>query len=74
MKVMIAGGSGFLGRALTKSLLADGHQVFVLTRGTRVIEGAQTVQWDAKTMSGWENLEPSRYNATAFNPSFQPSK
>ncbi|MFN8383041.1 MAG: TIGR01777 family oxidoreductase [Anaerolineales bacterium] len=56
MKVMIAGGSGFLGRALTKSLLADGHQVFVLTRGTRVIEGAQTVQWDAKTMSGWENL------------------
>lgn len=56
MKVMIAGGSGFLGRALTKSLLADGHQVFVLTRGTRVIEGAQAVQWDAKTMSGWENL------------------
>lgn len=56
MKVMIAGGSGFLGRALTKSLLADGHQVYILTRGTRAIEGAQVVQWDAKTTAGWGHL------------------
>lgn len=56
MKVMIAGGSGFLGRALTKSLLADGHQVFILTRGTRATEGAQAVQWDAKTTNGWGHL------------------
>lgn len=56
MKFMIAGGSGFLGRALTKSLLADGHQVFVLTRGARAIEGAQAVQWDAKTTHGWGHL------------------
>ncbi len=56
MKVMIAGGSGFLGRALTKSLLADGHQVFILTRGTQTIEGAQAVQWDAKTTNGWGHL------------------
>ena len=56
MKVMIAGGSGFLGRALTKSLLVDGHQVYILTRGTRAIEGAQAVQWDAKTTAGWGHL------------------
>lgn len=56
MKVMIAGGSGFLGRALTKSLLADGHQVFILTRGTHTIEGAQAIQWDAKTTNGWGHL------------------
>lgn len=56
MKVMIAGGSGFLGRALTKSLLADGHQVFILTRGTRIPKGAQAVQWDAKTTNGWGHL------------------
>ncbi len=56
MKVMIAGGSGFLGRALTKSLLADGHQVYILTRGTNVISGAQAVQWDAKTTNGWGHL------------------
>ncbi len=35
MHVVIAGGSGFLGRALTRSLEADGHRVSVLTRRAR---------------------------------------
>ena len=56
MNVLIAGGSGFLGRALTKSLLSDGHKVFILTRGARVIDGAQAVLWDAKTTSGWGGI------------------
>lgn len=56
MKVMIAGGSGFLGRALTRSMLADGHQVFILTRGARMIDGAQAVHWDASTTNGWGHL------------------
>jgi hypothetical protein len=32
MKIVIAGGSGFLGRAVSARLVADGHQVLVLTR------------------------------------------
>ena len=32
MKVVIAGGTGFLGRPLTATLLRDGHDVVVLTR------------------------------------------
>lgn len=56
MNVMIAGGSGFLGKALTRSLLADGHKVFVLTRGSAVPTGAQAVSWDARTTSGWGHL------------------
>jgi len=56
MNVMIAGGSGFLGSALTQSLLADGHKVFILTRGGKVPSGAQAVTWDAKTTSGWGHL------------------
>jgi uncharacterized protein (TIGR01777 family) len=56
MNVMIAGGSGFLGSALTQSLLQDGHKVFVLTRGGKVPAGAQAVTWDAKTTSGWGHL------------------
>ena len=56
MNVLIAGGSGFLGRALSKSLLLDGHKVFILTRGSSVLEGAQAVTWDAKTTSGWGHL------------------
>jgi uncharacterized protein len=35
MKIVIAGGRGFLGQALSARLLADGHQVLVLTRGGR---------------------------------------
>jgi hypothetical protein len=56
MNVMIAGGSGFLGKSLTQSLLADGHKVFILTRGSAVPTGAQAVKWDAKTTSGWGHL------------------
>lgn len=56
MNIMIAGGSGFLGNALTKSFLADGHKVFILTRASSVISGALAVKWDAKTTSGWGHL------------------
>jgi uncharacterized protein (TIGR01777 family) len=35
MKIVIAGGSGFLGRALSERLVAGGHQVLVLARGRR---------------------------------------
>ena len=56
MNIMIAGGSGFLGAALAKSFLAEGHKVFILTRGSSVISGAQAVKWDAKTTNGWGHL------------------
>lgn len=56
MKILISGGSGFLGRALTQTFLAEGHQVSILTRGGEKIAGAQTVQWDAKTADGWGQL------------------
>ena len=51
MKVVIAGGSGLIGRALVGSLLADGHHVTVLTRdlaraGRRLPSGAHLVTWD----------------------------
>jgi uncharacterized protein (TIGR01777 family) len=41
MKIVIAGGSGFLGRGLSGRLVADGHQVLVLTRG-----GGPSKPWD----------------------------
>jgi uncharacterized protein (TIGR01777 family) len=54
MKVLIAGGTGFLGRALTRSLLADGHKVFILSRSDRPSrDGVQYIKWDARTTQGW---------------------
>lgn len=53
MNIMIAGGSGFLGNALAKSFLMDGHKVFILTRGSRTMNGTQAIHWDAKTTDGW---------------------
>jgi hypothetical protein len=54
MKVLIAGGSGFMGKHLIKSLIADSHQIWVLTRNpSQKIEGAQVVGWDGKTTDSW---------------------
>jgi len=54
MKVLIAGGSGFIGTALKNSLLQDSHEVLVLTRGRS--RSASQVYWDGKTMNGWGHL------------------
>jgi uncharacterized protein (TIGR01777 family) len=57
MKVLIAGGTGFMGKHLTNSLTADSHQVWVLSRNpNKVIKGAQVVPWDGKTTKGWGHL------------------
>lgn len=54
MKVLIAGGSGFLGTALRTSLVQDGHDVYILTR--RPSRGPSEIQWDGKTPNGWGQL------------------
>jgi len=57
MKVLIAGGSGFMGKHLIKSLIADSHQVWALSRNpNKNVEGAQLVGWDGKTTDGWGEL------------------
>jgi len=59
MHIIVAGGTGLIGRALTKSLLAKGHQVWILTRNprtARLAEGARGVGWDGRTITGWGEL------------------
>ncbi|MEK6721784.1 MAG: TIGR01777 family oxidoreductase [Chloroflexota bacterium] len=53
LKVVIAGGSGLIGRRIARSLLADGHAVAVLTRspernGARLPGGAVAIRWSAR--------------------------
>ncbi len=56
MKVLIPGGSGFLGKVLVDALLQKQHQVIVLTRDPQTVQMAPEVQivaWDGKTAQGW---------------------
>lgn len=57
-RVVVAGGTGFLGRALTARLLRDGYKVIVLTRSSdaKSDPGAplRYVPWDARTSGAWE--------------------
>lgn len=56
MNVLLAGGTGFIGSALTRSLLTDGHKVWVLTRNPAQalpIDGAQAVGWDGREVGNW---------------------
>lgn len=52
MKVVIAGGSGALGRRLCEDLEAGGHQVVVLTRRPRQGPFRQ-VEWDGRNVGPW---------------------
>ena len=59
MRVLISGGSGMIGTALTKSLLSKGNTVWVLTRipkAAHLPEGATAVGWDGRTSAGWGEL------------------
>ena len=57
MRILIAGGSGFLGRALVQGCRADGHEVKILTRHPR---GADDVGWSADVNGAWaRTLEQS---------------
>ena len=53
MKIVVAGGSGFLGEPLVKRLLARGDDVAVLTRNAANVRAGRAVQWDAKSQGGW---------------------
>ena len=53
-RVVIPGGSGYLGKALREHLVARGDEVVVLTRGeTREHDGWRTVNWDGRTVGSW---------------------
>jgi uncharacterized protein (TIGR01777 family) len=53
-RIVLAGGSGFLGRALAKELLARGYDVVVLTRSPRIhSDGIKEVLWDGKNSGEW---------------------
>jgi uncharacterized protein (TIGR01777 family) len=56
-KVILAGGSGFVGHSLTPLLVASGYEVVVLTRGpSNKSGGILSVHWDGKNLGDWAQL------------------
>ena len=54
MKLLLAGGTGFLGSALTRSLQKDHHKVITLTR--RPPKSQDELHWDGETTNGWGHI------------------
>jgi uncharacterized protein (TIGR01777 family) len=53
-KIILAGGSGFLGQALAAHFIRKGHAVTVLTRSPGAPgSGVHEMLWDACTLGGW---------------------
>lgn len=60
MNIVVAGGTGFVGRRLCEVLLDHGHDVTVLTRSSKQVgrlfgTKIRTVQWDALKSGPWES-------------------
>ena len=60
MNIVVAGGTGFLGRRLCESFLKDGHRVIVLTRkqheASQLFGGSVTaVEWNGRDPGDWES-------------------
>ncbi len=53
MKIIIAAGTGFLGKNLEKYFTGKGDEVYILTRNPK---RKNEIYWDAKTLGEWKNL------------------
>jgi uncharacterized protein (TIGR01777 family) len=83
MRVIIAGGTGLIGRALAANLAADDYDVVVLSRSPESAKGlpesVRLERWDASTAEGWAplvegaeaivNLAGSNLSGAGFFPS-----
>ena len=65
MRIIIPGGSGLIGKALSKALVADGHETIVLSRNPEKIKaapaGVRLHQWDGESAAGWRDLAQGDY-------------
>jgi len=65
MRVIIPGGSGLIGAALSKALVADGHETVILSRSPEKIKrapaGVRLHKWDGGSGEGWRELAQGDY-------------
>lgn len=65
MRVIITGGTGFIGRALAAELSAASYEVVLLSRNPakagNLPQGVKVEKWDARTAAGWGRLADGAY-------------
>lgn len=56
-RIVLAGGSGFLGHALAEELLKRDYEVVILTRSPKQSVGrVRQVEWDGRTLGVWKEM------------------
>jgi uncharacterized protein (TIGR01777 family) len=58
MKIVVSGGSGFIGNVLVPRLLAEGHEIVLFTRDPAAARAnldlrVKVERWDGKTLGAW---------------------
>jgi uncharacterized protein len=59
MRILIAGGTGRIGKPLIRALISSGHKVVVLSRSASKISATSEISritWDGKTTTGWGGI------------------
>lgn len=55
MKIVVAGGTGFIGEPLVKRLVARGEDVAVLSRNPAKVTVGRGLEWDARSQGAWSD-------------------
>lgn len=59
MRIVIAGGTGFIGEPLVQRLVRRGDDVTVLTRDPRKVHVGRGVAWDGRSQGAWSGIAAS---------------
>lgn len=59
MRIVIAGGTGFIGEPLVRRLVARGDDVTVLSRNPAKVKAGRGLAWDGKTQGAWSDAVAS---------------
>lgn len=56
MKIILAGGTGFIGKHLADHFIAKGDEIVILSRSNKPgKDKLRFIQWDGKTLGAWKN-------------------
>jgi uncharacterized protein (TIGR01777 family) len=59
MKIVVAGGTGFVGEPLVAELVHRGHSAFVLTRRAKALPAGTPLPWDGRSQGAWSETVAS---------------